>query len=155
VFDAPEILETPAVPAAMIRVTVPRSAIQSAMGPGIQEIMAAVTAQGIGPAGPWFTHHLRMDPATFDFAIGVPVNAPVTPVGRVVAGELPARARVARTVYHGGFEGLALAWAAFDSWLTSEGFEPAPDFWEVYLVGPESGPDSSQWQTQLNRPLAD
>jgi hypothetical protein len=32
--------------------------------------MAAVAAQGIAPAGPWFTHHLRMDPATFDFEIG-------------------------------------------------------------------------------------
>jgi len=29
--------------------------------------MAVVKAQDIGPAGPWFTHHLKMDPKTFDF----------------------------------------------------------------------------------------
>ena len=39
------------------------------MGSGITEVMAAVKAQGIGPAGLWFTHHRKMDPATFDFEI--------------------------------------------------------------------------------------
>ena len=53
------------------------------MGAGIGEAMAAVKAQGIGPAGPWFAHHLKMTPETFDFDICVPVSAPVTAVGRV------------------------------------------------------------------------
>ena len=44
------------------------------MSPGYRELMAALAAQGIAPAGPWFTHHLRMDPDTFDFEIGVPVT---------------------------------------------------------------------------------
>ena len=30
--------------------------MRSVMGPGLSEIMAAVKAQGIGPAGAWFTH---------------------------------------------------------------------------------------------------
>lgn len=60
--------------------------------------MAAV--QEIGFTGPWFAHHLKDYPATFDFEICVPVSAPVEAVGRVVPGEIPA-VRVARTVYHG------------------------------------------------------
>ena len=72
---------------------------------GGDRLMAAVAAQGIVPAGPWFTHHLRMDPATFDFEICVPVTAPVAASGRVKAGHLPATT-VARTAYHGPYEGL-------------------------------------------------
>ena len=70
------------------------------MGPAIAEVMAAVVAQGLAPAGPVFSHHLRMDPDTFDFEVGVPVKAPVSATGRVNASQLPA-ATVARTVYHG------------------------------------------------------
>ena len=65
-LDKPEIVRTVAQQTAIIRLTIPRSEIQKVMGPGISEVMAAVAAQGIGPAGPVFSHHLRMDPATFD-----------------------------------------------------------------------------------------
>jgi hypothetical protein len=70
--------------------------------------MGLVSAQGIGLAGPWFTHHFKMDPEIFDFEICVPVTAPVDAVGRVLAGELSA-VKVARTVYHGPYEGLGAA----------------------------------------------
>ena len=96
-LDKPEIIQIEAQLAAVIRLIVPREEIRKVMGPGMAEVRAAAGAQGIGPAGPLFTHHFRMDPATFDFEVGVAVTAPVSPVGRVKAGELPA-ARVARTI---------------------------------------------------------
>ena len=99
-LDTPQIVHTADQPTAVIRLTVPRSEIQHVMGPGITEVMAAVAAQGITPTGPWFTHHLRMDPAIFDFEISVPVPRPITAAGRVTPGLLPA-AKVARTVYRG------------------------------------------------------
>src|SRR5450631_4019636 len=108
-IDPPIITKTMAQLAAVIHLTIPRSQIQSVMGPGLSEIMEAVKAQRIGPAGPWFTHHFKMDPATFDFEICVPVTAPVTPVGRVKAEAFPV-VTVARTVYRGGYEGLGTAW---------------------------------------------
>jgi effector-binding domain-containing protein len=123
------------------------------MGPGIAELMAAVAAQGIAPAGPWFTHHLRMDPATFDFEIGVPVTAQVAASGRVKPGHLPATT-VARTVYHGPYEGLGGAWGELDAWIAANGHTPGPDLWECYVVGPEANPDPANWRTQLNRPLS-
>jgi len=151
-IDPTEIVQTEAQPAAIIRFTIPTSQIQTIMGPGLGALMAAVASQGIGPTGPLFSHHLQMTPDTFDFELGVPVSAPVTPVGRVTAGELPA-ARVARTTYHGPYEGLGDAWGEFISSLIAQGHSPAPDLWERYLAGPESGPDPSAWRTELNRPL--
>ena len=81
-IDTPQITRTTAQLAALIQLTIPRAEIRSAMGPGLTEVMAAIKAQGIGPAGPWFTHHLKMNPATFDFEICAPVTAPVAPLKR-------------------------------------------------------------------------
>ncbi|MCC6857707.1 MAG: GyrI-like domain-containing protein [Bryobacterales bacterium] len=151
-IEIPQILRTGAQLAAVIRLIIPREEIRTVMGPGIGELMAAIAAQGIAPAGPVFSHHFRMDPKVFDFEVGVPVARPVSPAGRVKPGELPA-ARVARTVYRGPYEGLGEAWGEFSAWLQANGHTPAPNLWERYVAGPESNPDPSTWRTELNRPL--
>ena len=151
-LDTPQITRTAQQLTAVIRLTVPREQIRSVMGPGIREVMAAVAAQGIAPTGPWFTYHLRMDPAVFDFEVGVPVGAAVAAAGRVRARHLPA-ATVARTVYHGPYEGLAGAWGELEAWIATNGHTSAPDLWECYVVGPEATADSADWRTELNRPL--
>jgi effector-binding domain-containing protein len=152
-LDTPEVTQSHAQVTAMIHLTVPREQIQEVMGPGITEVMAVLTAQGTPPAGPWFTHHLKMDPQTFDFQICVPVTTPVAPSGRVKPGHIPA-ATVARTVYRGPYEGLGEAWGEFQTWIEAQGLTPRPDLWERYVVGPESSPDPADWRTELNRPLA-
>jgi effector-binding domain-containing protein len=151
-IDTPQIVQTTAVATAIIRLTIPREQIRTVMGPGLGELMAALRTQGIAPAGPWFTHHLRMDPATFDFEICVPVTRAVAPAGRVTPGHLPA-ATVARTVYHGPYEGLGAAWAAIQASNCAQGRRPAADLWEVYLTGPQANPDPATWRTEFNRPL--
>ena len=153
-LDKPRILRTIAQQAAIIRLTIPRDQIRQVMGPAIQELMAALAAQGVAPAGPRFAHHLNMDLDIFDFEIGVTVTAPVAQAGRVTAGLL-AGAMVARAVFHGGYEGLGAAWGEFNAWITAEGHTPGPDFWECYITGPESNSDSRAWRTELNRPLTD
>jgi effector-binding domain-containing protein len=151
-LDRPQILRTAAQPTAIIRLTIPRAEIRHVMGPGYRELMAAVVAQRITLAGPWFSHHLRMDPDTFDFELGVPVAAPIAAAGRVQPGQLSA-ATVARTVYRGPYEGLGAAWGEFNAWIAAEGHTPAPNLWECYVAGPESSPDPAAWRTELNRPL--
>ena len=148
----PSITQSTVHLAAVLHLTVPREEIRTVMGPGLAEVHAAVTAQGLAPTGPWFTHHLRMDPEVFDFEICVPVARSIAPAGRVRAAQLPAR-RVARTVFHGNYEGLAVAWGEFDAWIVANGHTPAPDLWEVYSVGPESSRNPDDWRTELNRPL--
>lgn len=153
-LDQPQIVSVASQLAAVIPLTVPREQIRQVMMPGLQEILAAVAAQGIGPAGAWYTYHRRLDPEVFDFEIGVPVKSAVTPTGRVVPGQLPA-ARVAQTVYRGPYEGLPEAWGEFEAWIAAAGLAPRPDVWERYVAGPESSPDPATWRTELNHPLAD
>ncbi len=153
-LDEPQIVQTELQPAAIVHITVAREQIQAVMGPGLQEVRDALAAQRIPPAGSWYTHHLRMDPAIFDFEIGIPIAAALTPAGRVQPGELRA-ATVARTVYHGPFEGLADAWGKLMDWIVAHGRTPAADLSEVYLAGPEVSPNPADWQTQLNWPLLD
>jgi effector-binding domain-containing protein len=149
---APKIVQAKGLLTAMIHLTIPKADIQKEMGPGIAEVRAAVAGQGIAVTGPWLTHHLRMDPNTWDFEICVPVASPVTPTGRVTPGKWPA-GKVVRTVYHGGYEGLGQAWGELGAWIDAAGLTPAEDLWEVYLVDPGSDPEPSNWQTELNRPL--
>jgi effector-binding domain-containing protein len=151
-LDTPQITQTAAELTAVIRLTIPRAEIRNVMGPGLMELMAAVAGQGIAPCGPWFTHHLKMSPEIFDFEICLPVPTPVAAMGRVQPGLLPA-ARVARTVYHGPYEGLGDAWGEFERWIAANGYQSGPDLWECYVAGPESSPDPARWRTELNRPL--
>jgi len=151
-IDTPQITQSAAQMTAVIRLTIPRAEIRTVMGPGIGELMATVAAQGIAPAGPWFNHHLKMQPDIFDFEISVPVTRPVVAAGRVTPGHLRAT-KVARTIYHGPYEGLGAAWGEFDAWIAANGHKPAPNLWECYVAGPESNPDPVTWRTELNRPL--
>jgi effector-binding domain-containing protein len=82
----------------------------------------------------------------------VPVTAPVAAAGRVKPGQLPAT-KVARTIYHGPYEGLGAAWGELIAWIAAKGHTPGPDLWECYVAGPESNPDPATFRTELNRPL--
>ncbi len=144
-IDTPQIVQTAVQRTAIIRLTVPREEIREVMGAGHRELMAAVAAQGITPTGPWFTHHFRVPTDSFDFEIGVPVDVAVSTVGRVHAGQLPATT-VARTIYHGPYEGLGAGWGELMAWIEAAGHRPASDLWEHYVAGPESGPDPATWR---------
>jgi len=61
-LDKPQVIKTTAQLAAVIQITIPREQIRTVMDPGLKELMAAVAALGITVSGPWFTHHLKMDP---------------------------------------------------------------------------------------------
>ena len=152
-IDTPQIIQTETRQTAVIKLLVPSAKIRDFMGPGIQELMAAVAAQGITPTGPWFTHHFKRPKENFDFEISVPVARPVTPAGRVTPGIWPAM-KLIRTVYRGPYEGLPQAWPEFEAWVKNSGHAVTEDFWECYNVGPESGPDGSKYETELNWPLA-
>lgn len=153
-IDPPFLADSPARLIAFIHITIPRERIREVMGPGIGEVMATLSAQAIQPAGPWFTHHLRIDPEVFDFNICVPVETAVIPAGRVESGQLPA-ARVARTIYHGPYEHLGSAWAEFMEWINASGHTPLENAWECYVTGPESSDDPNDWRTELNRPIVE
>ena len=151
-IDTPQITQTAAQQIAIIHLHIPRDQIRTVMSSGIRELMETLSTQGITPAGPWFTHHLKMNPDKFDFDICVPVMTPVDPAGRVHSSHLPA-ATVARTVFHGRYEGLPAAWSEFNEWIAAQGLTAASDLWECYIAGPDSSPNAATWRTELNRPL--
>lgn len=151
-IEPPRVVEIPARTTAVIHITVPAAEIRQVMGPGISEVLAAVAAQGLDATGAWFTHHFRRPTETFDFEVGVPVAGTIEPTGRVRPGRLPA-ARVARTMYVGGYEGLAEGWGELEAWIAASGHSPAAEMWEHYTVGPESGQAPGSWRTELVHPL--
>ncbi len=157
-IDRPAITQTKAQRAAVIRVQVPRSEIESAMDSAIGELLTTLEEQGQAPAGPMFAHHLSLSDTRFDFEVGFPIDSPIEPAGRVVNGALPA-ATAARTTHRGPYEELYEAWRAFGEVLEREalldraGLERGDTLWEVYAVGPETTPDSTKWCTELYLPL--
>ena len=69
-ITTPQILQTKAQAAAVIHLTVPRSAMIKVFGPAVGELMIALAKQGVEPVGAIFAHHLKMRPDTFGFRIG-------------------------------------------------------------------------------------
>lgn len=152
-IEEPRITQLEETPTAFIRLTIPRADMPKVMGPAIQEVVSAVGEQEAEIVGPVFAHHLKMEPDTFDFELGVPVSAPIAPSGRVEPGRRPVT-RVVQTVYHGPYEGLPEAWGKFHEWIEEKQLKWAPDIWECYVVHPDADPNPDNWRTELNRPLA-
>lgn len=148
----PEITRTAAQPAAVVHLRVSLAALRAEVGPAVRDLLTTVAAQGVTPAGPWFTHYLASDGDTLECEIGIPTARPVASAGRVRPGELPA-ATVARCVHAGPRAGLGAAWTELNAWVKTQGRAPRTDYWERYLLGPEATLDQSQWRTELNRPL--
>jgi hypothetical protein len=139
-IDTPAITTTADQPTAVIRLTIPRSDIQKEMGPAHQELFSTLAAQGIAPTGPWFSHHFRMDPATFDFEVGVPVSAPVKPTGRVAGLATAGSARRAHHISR-RLRGARRGVGRVRSWIKDAGLQPAPSCGRSTPAGPESGSD--------------
>jgi effector-binding domain-containing protein len=152
-IDQPEIVQSPRQQTAAIHVTIPRAEIQQAFPPAVHELIKVLQEQGIAPAGPLLSYHLKVPSDVFDFEIAFPVGQEVKPSGRVFASEVPAMT-VARTVYRGPMEGLGLAWGELCNWMSDNKHTTRPVMWESYLVGPDSTPDPKAWQTQLNWPIS-
>lgn len=145
-----QVLTTQARKAAVICLSAHPAELPRVMGPAFPELLQAVAAQGVAPAGPVFSHFLKMTPDLFEFEIGVPVAVDVQAAGRVGPGQLPA-ATVVQTVYQGPYEGLHEAWGLFDQLVEQAGHQKLGELWEEYIYGPESSPDPSTWRTRLNR----
>jgi effector-binding domain-containing protein len=152
-IDTPQIVQSPRQLTAAIHLVIPRNQIQQAFGPAVGELLGVMQAQGVAPAGPLLSYHVKMPSEVFDFDIAFPVAQEVKPSGRVVSSEVPAF-RVARTLYRGQMEGLGQAWGALQAWIKANGHEAQQQMFERYLVGPGDTPDPAQWQTELNWPLA-
>jgi hypothetical protein len=122
-------------------------------GAAHQELFSTLAAQGVAPTGPWFSHHFRMDPATFDFEVGVPVSAPVKPTGgrRLATAGGARRAHGIPRRLRGTGRGVGRVRVVDDRRRTEGGPESVGDL----RGGSGVGLGSRRWRTELNRPIAD
>lgn len=148
-ITAPQILTTSAQAAATIHLVIPRQDMGRYMDPAIQEVIAAITAQGLAITGPMFSYHHRRPSDTFDFEIGFPVAQAVQEQGRVKSSSLPA-AKVVRAVYQGPYEHLGEAWRALEHRVKEHGITTTGRFWESYLNNPDEVQDPGGYLTELN-----
>jgi len=151
-IDTPTIVETQAQLTAVIHLDIAREQMPAEFGHAINEVLQALSAQGIEPRSAALAYHLRMPPGRFDLEVGFVVSDTIAASGRVKASQLPA-GRVARTIYRGPYQGLPTAWDTFTQWMNDQGVKQGEDLWELYSVGPHVTTDDSEYQTELNRPL--
>lgn len=148
-ISTPQLITTQAVATAVIPLVIPVHDMPKYMDPAIQEVIKAITGQGIAITGPMFSYHHRRPTDTFDFEIGFPVAKAIKEEGRVVNGQLPA-VKVVRSVYQGPYEGLAQAWPALQDWVRRNGHGGTGKFWESYLNNPDEVKDPKDYRTELN-----
>jgi effector-binding domain-containing protein len=153
-IDTPKILQIASQPTAAIRLDVLRTDMMKVFGPAAQELYSTLGALGVKPTGALFDYHPTMPPDRFVFELSVNVANPITPSGRVVNSATPA-GTVARTIYHGPYEGLPEAWGEFEAWIAAQGKKSGPWILQAYVKGPADSADPSTWETELTRVLAD
>ena len=150
----PEIRDLPAQNTAVVRLTIPRGDMMRRFDPAVREVLAALNAQGIAPAGPVFAHYLKLPGEIFDFELGFPVAQPITAAGNVYPAPQPAQ-KIIRTVYTGPFEGLSSAWGVFQHHILAKKYRYAVNFREAYLTNPDEIADTTEYKTELIRILVD
>lgn len=127
--------EHPAQPAAVVRTELPVEEIPAFLGGAFGEVIGALSAGGLSPAGPPFARYRPVD-GGFAVEAGVPSSGVVAPSGRVVATTLPG-GPVATTLYRGDYGGVGAAYDAVTAWMGEHGWTPTGAPWEAYLDGPE------------------
>lgn len=151
-IDTPKQVQTQERLAAVIPFKIKREEMMTVFGPAVEELVKVLKGQGIAPQSAIFCHHFRMAPGVFDFEMGFIVDRPVAPSGRVIPSTQPST-KALRTIYRGGHEGLPGAWGEFSAWMEKEGVRQGEGLWELYAKGPQTGPDSSKWETELTKPI--
>jgi effector-binding domain-containing protein len=137
---------------AVIRVTAPPGKIGEALHVVLPEVSEHLSGQGTSPAGPPFVRYFDYTDEEADFEAGFPVERPITPQGRVEAGELPG-GRAAVTVHRGSYDGLQRAHDEIGEWVLAHDHDPSGPVWEVYVTDPAREPDSAKWETEIVWPL--
>ena len=128
-------IDLEAQPTAVVRGIVAQEAIAEFLGGAFGEVIGAISAQGLAPAGPPFGCYVRTAEG-FEIEAGFPASAPIVPTGRVVASELPGGTALV-VLHRGPYAAVSAAYAAAEDWLADNAWESTGRPWEAYLDGPE------------------
>jgi DNA-binding transcriptional MerR regulator len=119
------------------------------------ELFAHLGRHGGRPAGPPLAiyHDLEFRERDADVEAAVPLAAPLPGSEQVSVRELPGIEQAASMVFKGAYEGISDAYSTLLAWTGTNGYRIAGPVREVYLRGPESGPDSSSYVTEVQVPV--
>lgn len=144
---------TPLV-AACLRDTV---ADYRSVGPLYDAIVAQFEEEGWTPAGPSLALYYDegYKERDVDVEAAIPV-AGVTPgrYGRVVVRELPVYDQVASLTRRGPWNDFTPAYNAIMDWVKVKGFRMVGPNREIYLKGPSSGAEPSDYLVEIQFPVA-
>jgi DNA-binding transcriptional MerR regulator len=118
------------------------------------ELHAALSAQGISPAGPAggiFSNAL-FSHAHGEATVFLPCAGKVRPIGRVAARIVPA-VELATLVHKGSHANIDLAYGSLATYVTRHALAVEGSLREYYLVGPEHTSDASAWRTEIGWPI--
>jgi effector-binding domain-containing protein len=130
------------------------------LGPSWGEVAGWLASQGVEQAGPVFIRYLTTDMSTnFDLELGIPINKVIPGSGRITTGLLPG-GRYVVVNYFGHYDNLVavtgelIAWAEENNVKWKKTDVGAAEWWtsryESYPTDPDTEPDVSKWQTDIN-----
>ncbi len=138
---------------AAIRSVVAAEDVPEFMADALGMVAGALRDAGIAPVGPPFARYFSLGADGLEIAAGFPVARAFHAAGVVGPAVLPS-GPVAVATFRGSFDGIEAAWAVLRRGIVEAGRVPGDDPWEAYVVGPGSGVDEAEWQTELVWPLA-
>ncbi len=123
------------------------------IGPAFGQVMAAMSAEGLLPAGPPFARYTRVEglPTTFDIEAGFPCAQPITErAGAAVRpSSLPGGA-VAVVVHVGPYDAMTSTYQDLEQWVAEHDLVADGAPWECYLTEPAGNP--AGWRTEIVQP---
>ena len=146
--------ETRPQPAASVRGRAAWANLGSFIQDALMEVLRVAGDQGARFAGPAYGiyHNAEGTEAEVDLEIGMPVDEPIEPAGRVIATTIPG-GLAATTVHAGRYEEVAPAYRALGEWVQDHGHETAGPPREIYVVGPDQVRDPGALRTEIVWPI--
>jgi AraC family transcriptional regulator len=122
------------------------SQIAQALAEMFPQVMQDAQRSGAAVVGPPFARYLEMAREGWTIEAGFPVAGP--------SDETLPGGPVAVTTHEGPYDKLPEAHAAIGEWVAAEGLVVAGAPWESYVTDPGSHPDPKDWKTEVYVPLA-
>lgn len=151
---APRLVTLEERPVAVLRETVPMTALTEYFGRAFQAVPAVLGRQQIAITGPPIAVYLGTPTDTADVAAGFPSASEVAADDGVTPFRLPGGA-AARVIHHGSYDSLGETYGLLFEWLGQQGLAPGTLMWESYLNEPEPNGDPAALLTEITWPVTE
>lgn len=145
-------VELTAQPVVGVREVVALTELPTFFGRAFEAAAVELSRHGLSPVGPPVAVYEGEVGTEADVMVGFPVHDAVEVGEGTVLTVLPAGAAV-EVIHTGPYDTMTDTYRELTAWFSEQGITPASRMWEEYLVGPETTPDASRWQTKIVWPV--